>query len=271
MSIGPLEHRRLHSSQPKAPLKLAFSTFVGLKRLGFNETYPTTLTAQAIDLFSSFSPNRSQWSSFLFSSSSPNRTGSSSGRRISRPSRKEGVRICLPNVRDRSPSPLHPIDDINMSVLSPTLDMRMKAMAVADLAKVENIFMSGYRFDQEMSEMESDDENMEWCSRRPGLRPRTILRRTHSWDRDGFDQGLRSSTAMVYHVWRFASPNKIDIVRLVGGQEISSKISQISTQSSYSLKEDLLQLTERKFLDEIRETRQDKRQNSISTRIDRSM
>ncbi|MQL87013.1 hypothetical protein Taro_019547 [Colocasia esculenta] len=44
--------------------------------------------------------------------------------------------------------------------------------------------------------------------------------------------------------------------QLLGGQEISSKISQISTQSSYSLKEDLLQLTERKFLDEIREARQ---------------
>ncbi|MQL72721.1 hypothetical protein Taro_005049 [Colocasia esculenta] len=49
--------------------------------------------------------------------------------------------------------------------------------------------------------------------------------------------------------------------QLLGGQELSSKISQISTQSSYSLKEDLLQLTERKFLDKIRETRQESNEN----------
>ncbi|MQL77931.1 hypothetical protein Taro_010329 [Colocasia esculenta] len=56
--------------------------------------------------------------------------------------------------------------------------------------------------------------------------------------------------------------------QLFGGQEISSKIYQISTQSSYSLKEDLLQLTERKFLDEIRETRQDGDTESFPEELD---
>ncbi|MQL76384.1 hypothetical protein Taro_008777 [Colocasia esculenta] len=91
--------------------------------------------------------------------------GSTSGRRKSRPSHKGGVTIYLPNVRERSLSPLCPIDVTNIPV-SPTLDMRMKALAVSELAKAENIFMSGYRFDQEMSEIESDEDNMERCSRR---------------------------------------------------------------------------------------------------------
>ncbi|MQL99271.1 hypothetical protein Taro_031983, partial [Colocasia esculenta] len=57
------------------------------------------------------------------SSNSPS-SGSSSGRRISRPSRKGGVRICLPSTRERSPSPLRPPDVINTPLQSPTLDMR---------------------------------------------------------------------------------------------------------------------------------------------------
>ncbi|MQL72798.1 hypothetical protein Taro_005118, partial [Colocasia esculenta] len=56
--------------------------------------------------------------------------------------------------------------------------------------------------------------------------------------------------------------------QLFGGQEISSKIYQISTQSSYYLKEDLLQLTERKFFDEIRETRQDGDTDSFPEKLD---
>ncbi|MQM16311.1 hypothetical protein Taro_049267 [Colocasia esculenta] len=86
--------------------------------------------------------------------------GSNSHRRISRPSRKGGVRICLPNVRERSTSPLRPIDVTNIPE-SPTLDMRMKALC--ERAKAENIFMPDYRFDQEMSEIESDEDNMERC------------------------------------------------------------------------------------------------------------
>ncbi|MQL83996.1 hypothetical protein Taro_016495 [Colocasia esculenta] len=120
--------------------------------------------------------------------------GSSSGRRISRPSRKGGVRICLPSTQERSSSPLRSIDAINTPVLPPSSDLRMRASFVADLAKAENIFMPDFQFDQEISEMESDEENMERCSRRPVLRPRAILRRTHSWDRSSLEVRLLDYT-----------------------------------------------------------------------------
>ncbi|MQL86338.1 hypothetical protein Taro_018876 [Colocasia esculenta] len=38
-----------------------------------------------------------------------------------------------------------------------------------------------------VSEMESNEEDMERCSRQPGLRPRAVLRRTHSWGRSSME------------------------------------------------------------------------------------
>ncbi|MQL81529.1 hypothetical protein Taro_013982, partial [Colocasia esculenta] len=119
-------------------------------------------------------------------------SGSSSGRRknISRPSRKGGVRISLPIVRDRSPSPVRKLEEINASDLSlqdNIKDWRTKISSVSELARAENIFMPGFKFDSEVSGMDSEEDYMDCCSRRPGLRPRAVLRRTHSWDRTSME------------------------------------------------------------------------------------
>ncbi|MQL71178.1 hypothetical protein Taro_003496 [Colocasia esculenta] len=119
-------------------------------------------------------------------------SGSSSGRRktISRPSRKGGVRICLPIVRDRSSSPVRQLEEINvpdLSLQNNIKDWTEKISSVSELARVENIFMPDFRFDSEISGMDSEDDYMERCSRRPRLRPRAVLRRTHSWDRTSLE------------------------------------------------------------------------------------
>ncbi|MQM14682.1 hypothetical protein Taro_047617, partial [Colocasia esculenta] len=40
---------------------------------------------------------------------------------------------------------------------------------------------------EEVSAMESEEEDIERCSRRPGLRPRVVLRCTRSWDRSSLE------------------------------------------------------------------------------------
>ncbi|MQL99148.1 hypothetical protein Taro_031869 [Colocasia esculenta] len=118
-------------------------------------------------------------------------SSSSGGRKIiSHPSRKGGVRISLPTARERSPSPVRQLEVINAPDPTPgtnITDWRMKFTSVAELARAENIFMSNFKFDSEVIEIDSEEDDMKRCSRRPGLRPRTVLRRTHSWDRSSME------------------------------------------------------------------------------------
>ncbi|MQL85142.1 hypothetical protein Taro_017667 [Colocasia esculenta] len=100
-------------------------------------------------------------------------SGSSSGRRknISRPSRKGGVRISLPIVRDRSRSPVRQLEEINtldLSLQDNIKDWRTKISSVFELARAENIFMPGFKFDSEVSGMDSEEDYMDRCSQRPG-------------------------------------------------------------------------------------------------------
>ncbi|MQL93867.1 hypothetical protein Taro_026522, partial [Colocasia esculenta] len=104
-----------------------------------------------------------------------NSSGSSSGCRISRPSRKGGVRISLPITREQSPRLVRQNDTIHMIPLIPSTDMQKKALSVAELAKAENIFMPRFSFHSEASEMDSDEDQIERCSRRLGLRPREAI------------------------------------------------------------------------------------------------
>ncbi|MQL71862.1 hypothetical protein Taro_004222 [Colocasia esculenta] len=83
-------------------------------------------------------------------SNSPS-TRSSSGRRISRPSRKGGVRICLPGTRERHLSP-ESLPAATNKADQASLYWQSKFSSVAELAKAENIFMPDFRLNQDTSE-----------------------------------------------------------------------------------------------------------------------